>query len=202
MENNGNWELGDFYRQIGYAADLKNVYFNFYDAPFPPISYVFFHFLYKINPIQADIETWLHRGYTIEYEPIIFVMWTVAQVLFILYFIHRLTKFSLMKSVCLTMILFFSLPFFAGAFERGNTVLITVLFLLAALYLREQNGKWQQELALIMIALAAGSKAIPCIMGLLYIREKKMEQCSSLNYMGSNYSFITFCIYWRTCRIY
>ena len=184
MENNPDWELADFYRQIGYAEDLQNIYFNTMDAPFPAISYIFFHFLYSINPQQAEISTWLQRGYTIPYEPVIFVMWTVIQVLFILYFIHKITKFSLENAVCFTIVLFMSLPYFAGAFERGNTVLVTVLFLLAALYLREQNGKWQQELALIMIALAAGSKAIPCIMGLLYIREKNYQAAIHLFIWG------------------
>ena len=184
MEHNSNWELSDFYRQIGYAMDLKNTYFITSDAPFPALSYIFFHYLYLINPAKADIATWLTKGYAIPYEPIIYVMWTVIQVLLILYFIQRITKFSLKKAVCFTILIFLSLPFFAGAFERGNTVLVTVLLLMAALYLRDHTSKWHQELALILVALAAASKVTPCIIGLLYIREKKYNQAAHLFIWG------------------
>ena len=184
MENNSNYELSDFFRHIGYAADLKHVYFVTSDAPFPALTYIFFHYLYLINPVQTDLAVWLRKGYTLPYEPIIYVMWTVIQVLLILYFIQRITKLSLHNTVCLTIALFLSLPFFAGAFERGNTVLVTLLLLMAALYLREKEGKLHQELALIFIALASASKITPCIMGMLYIKENRWKDTAHLFFWG------------------
>ncbi len=61
MQENYNWQFSDYFRQIVYASDLKNIYFNTSDAPFPPFAYIFFHVLYLLNPIDFDnisLECW------------------------------------------------------------------------------------------------------------------------------------------------
>ena len=47
MEHNYDWQFSDFFRQIVYSSDLKNIYFNTSDVPFPPLAYIFFHLIYN-----------------------------------------------------------------------------------------------------------------------------------------------------------
>ena len=56
MEHNYQYQFSDFFRQIVYASDLKNIYCNTGDAPFPPLAYLFFYVLHQINPIDVPIE--------------------------------------------------------------------------------------------------------------------------------------------------
>ena len=39
MEHNYQYQFSDFFRQIVYASDLKNIYCNTGYAPFPPLAY-------------------------------------------------------------------------------------------------------------------------------------------------------------------
>ena len=100
------------------------------------------------------------------------------------YLVQKLTKLSLGNATFFTIMILFSTPYFSGVLERGNTIFITVIFLCGALYLRENKSIWHRQTALILIACAAGFKALPCIMGLLYIREKKYREAVHLFIWG------------------
>ena len=180
MGGNSDYALTDYSRHVGYAIELERVYHGSRDACFPPLTYLFFHFLCAINPVSTQRGLWYKKIFRIKYEPLIYIMWTLLQSTLLFYLIKKITKLSLNRALCLTLLLFFSLPFFGGAFERGNPVLVTTIFLCAALYLREQPERWKQELALILIACAAAFKVIPCVMGLLYIKERKWKDAAHL----------------------
>ena len=51
-----NFHFSDYFRQIVYASDLKNIYFNTNDAPFPPLAYCFYHLIYMLCSFDAKIE--------------------------------------------------------------------------------------------------------------------------------------------------
>ena len=75
----------------------------------------------------------------------------------------------------LTLLLLASAPLFI-AIERGNPVFPVTVMTLWALYLQNEEEAWKKELALILIAAAAGFKIYPAIFGLLYIKEKRFPE--------------------------
>ena len=91
MEHNYSWQFSDFFRQIIYASDLKNIYFNTGDAPFPPFAYIFFHLIYKMNPVDAPIELgswWIVQSH--QYNLLIFLMFMAAVIIFFVEAIKRI----------------------------------------------------------------------------------------------------------------
>lgn len=59
------------------------------------------------------------------------------------------------------------------AYERGNSILVSLLFLLLFFYLKDSEKGYQREWALISLAVAANIKIYPAIFGLLLLAEKK-----------------------------
>ena len=57
--------------------------------------------------------------------------------------------------------------------ERGNSALNVMVMILWAFALRDSERPWERELALLLIAVAAGFKVYPCIFGLLYLFERR-----------------------------
>lgn len=55
MEHNFKCTFSDYFRQLIYSKDLKNIYFNTTDAPFPPLAYCIFHIIDKISPINGIV---------------------------------------------------------------------------------------------------------------------------------------------------
>ena len=55
MEHNFKYTFSDYFRQLIYSKDLKNIYFNTTDAPFPPLAYCIFHIINKISPIRGIV---------------------------------------------------------------------------------------------------------------------------------------------------
>jgi hypothetical protein len=85
--------------------------------------------------------------------------------------------------------LLLSTPFFAGAYERGNSVMIVVVLLLIALNWRDSESMVKRELAMILIAICAGIKIYPAIFGLLYLKEKRWKETLRLVLYGIVFFF-------------
>lgn len=189
LGTSNDWELADFFRHIGYASDLKNTYYVSRDACFPPLAYLFFHILYMLNPLPKEIsaDNWqAYAMYPYEILLLVFCM-IIAGILF-----YEIIRISLGKqALVLTMLLVLSAPVFI-AIERGNPIFGVTVMLLWSLYLREQPEKWKRELALILIAVAAGFKIYPAILGLLYIKEKRFSETKRLLVYGILLFFVPF----------
>lgn len=191
MEHNYRWQFSDFFRQIVYASDLENIYFNTGDAPFPPLAYCFYHLLWKWNPIEVPIElsSWLELS-RYQFNLLLFLVIKVIEIL-LLYIIIRkvLSEYKEMGANIFAVLIILSAPFFEGAIERGNIALLTLILLLFALFYRDSDNAFQKEMALFLIAIAAGLKAYPAIFGLLYIKEKRWKEAGRLIIYG-----VIFCI--------
>ncbi len=60
--------------------------------------------------------------------------------------------------------------------ERGNTVIITIVFLFIYLFYYNSENKILRELALICLACAAAMKLYPAVFGLLLLSDKKFKE--------------------------
>lgn len=203
MEHTYGWQFLDFYRHIAYAGDLKNIYANTKDAPFPPLAYCFFHILYILNPdnpinpvnainwhqviMSASLEV-----QSISYNPLIFLMWNITLFSLLLLAIKIICKFPKHQSFLLFASLIFSAPFMYGAIEMGNPVVIVLILLLFSIHFSSSHNIILREISLILIAIAAGWKIYPAIFGFIYLREHRYKEAVRLLFWGILFFFAPF----------
>ena len=184
MDNFGGFEFGDYFRHMFFMQDCKHVYVNVSGAwgAFPPLVYLFYNALFHLTLRDGSIYTnWAEYEYS-DYALLVFLFYTVFLTLAFLYAIKLWKKQSHYRMLVVCLLL--SMPFFAGAYERGNSVLIVVVLLLIALNWRENESKLKRELAMVLIAVCAGIKIYPAIFGLLYIKEKRWKEAIRLVLYG------------------
>ncbi len=192
MENNFNWQFSDFFRQIVYASDLRNIYFNTEDAPFPPLAYIFFHLIYKINPFSLPVElkSW-RQAQNHQYNLLIFLMFMIFVSIFLVDIVKKILGNGRWTSFFIYSVLL-SAPFLSGAFERGNIAIVVCLLLLTSLFWKDTTIAWKREAALILIAVSAGLKIYPAIFGLIYLKEKRWSETVRLIIYGLMFFFVPF----------
>lgn len=182
MENNSDWVTSDFFRHVHHSQYLSNIYNMELDAYFPPLAYIFYYFIYRISFIgflSDDYRDMLTEPYQI----IIFIMYTLIAVVWLGYMFDEL-NISITKRRLLFFSVVFSTPVFAGALERGNMALYVIVIILNALIWKDSDQCWKREASLILIAIAAGLKVYPAVLGLLYIKEKKRKEAIRLIIYG------------------
>ncbi|NLG04689.1 MAG: DUF2029 domain-containing protein [Clostridia bacterium] len=189
MEHNGKWEFADYFAHVFFGKDLLKTYNSFdVDPCFPPLAYLFYHFMYRINP--AGEQAMDRNGVmAYQYNMFLFVIYTVVTAVFFasaiqLYNERQDHKSRNGKNLILTLVALFSVPFFGSAIERGNAVFLVCVLLIYALVLRDSESKVNREIALILIAIAANFKLYPAIMGLMYIKEKRYKEAFRLIIYG------------------
>ena len=193
IENNSTWELSDHFRQVGFGSDIAGVYMK--DEPvacFPPLAYLFYNFLYNINPILADDNQWLFEALKLPYEAIMVIMLFISISLLLFNVTFKILNVGIDKTTFFLLTVLFSVPFFGSAIERGNIIYLVLVILLFALYFKDSDKVWQRELSLILIAIAASFKITPAILGLLYLKEKRFKEAIRLVIYGIIFFFVPF----------
>ena len=178
MEHNHDWQFSDFFRQIIYASDLKNIYFNTTDVPFPPLAYLIFNLIYRINPKEYDISAleW-KKAAEDNINMVIFIIIELINIIILYLIINKyLKKYNYKKSIAFYICISLSAPFLAGAIERGNTALFVLTLILVSLYYKDSVNKHKKHLSLILLAIAIGFKIYPIIFILLWIKEKRYKE--------------------------
>lgn len=193
MQHNFLYQFSDYFRQIIYASDLKNIYFNTGDAPFPPFAYIWFHLLYRINPVDAPIEfaSW-EIVENFQYNLLVFVIFMMLITVLLFEILRRMQCFDERSSVIFIFLILLSTPFLAGAIERGNIAIVVCTMLLWAMHLKDSKVAWKREMALLLIASSAGLKIYPAIFGLIYVKEKRWKEVRRLFFYGMLIFFFPF----------
>ncbi len=91
-----------------------------------------------------------------------------------------------------------SYPFVAGILERGNSSFVVLILLAAALRFRRSKDRRKKEIALFLIAIAAGLKIYPAVFGLLYLSEKRYREAFRLTIYGVLSFFLPFVFFGGT----
>lgn len=174
----------DFKSHINFTADLKNTYSTSMHACFPPLIYLFYHFLYLIIPKVDNIDMLYNFVYAI-YSSVMFITFS--------YICSKmLEKESFAKRLTATVLFALSAPFVFGIIEQGNIVLLPMMLLAVAALWRDSENKVKRELALIFIAVAAGIKVYPAIFGIIYLTEKRYKEAIRLIIYGILFFFVPF----------
>lgn len=147
------------------------------DAIYPAFAYCliyFFNFFipgsYKNN--FGDLQKICDQSETFVIAHLFYAMITLALAYFI---IKSFGKSEYKGKYALIFILLTSSPYIF-LIERGNTVIITILFLFVYIFGYNSENKVIRELALICLACAAAMKLYPALFGLLLLSDKKYKE--------------------------
>lgn len=177
---NGNFV--DFGAHVARMMDGIPYDINDWDARFPPLAYLFYGAISRLL-INTDCNKWILL-YMVMLLVITLCIWFSV--------IHSYNLFPANRTLFFCCILLLSHPYLWAAFKAANAAFYVLVLLMAAMLLRESEKKFYRELALILIALAAGLKIAPAIFGLLYIKEKRYAEAGRLIIYGIIFFFVPF----------
>ena len=184
----------DFFNHISYSRDPSKVYFQSVHACFPPLAYVFYYAISLILPSDATI---MYNAVDTQYSALIvyIVYFVLCVVAFAFLMMAIMKKLKLNYTVTVIFLLLSSNIFIFEVLERGNSVLIVTLLLLAAIWLKDSPKAYCREIALICIAVAAGFKVYPALFGFMYLREKRIKEGFRLLIYGIIFFFLPFAFF-------
>lgn len=178
----------DFIMHVNFSKDLSNVYYTSAHACFPPLIYLFYHAISLMLPTQVSFDAFQdYRFFGVIFVILEFVMF------------HYMCKKMMNKEkdyvvLAIAMLVTLSSNFINGVIQSANIAFFVMLLLMLAVCLRESNSRLKQELAMILIAIAAAIKIYPAIFGLLYLQERKTKQALRLIIYGLFFFFAPFIV--------
>lgn len=182
FDGGGNY-IGDFINNLHYPTHEGGPWFDSIWATFPPLAYTFYYLLNVVLTRANYVYELL--AYTVITAASAMVMLYAVQLIFLRY------KRSLGEGTVFALCLLLS-GVSVFTIERGNSVFNVMIMLLLAMALKDSDKGWQRELALVLIAVAAGFKIYPCLFGLLYLLEKRYKEALRLVIYGVALFFIPF----------
>ena len=171
----------DFFNHIAYCEDLSNTYYVNYNANFPPFAYMFYKFFRFALP--SDQIVMFHSTAMGPGALLVFVIYNVILFSLIQFNVIAYDNNSIQAKL-IFLLFVVSYPTVFGVVERGNAAGIVLMMLLGACRLRDSNSKVDREVALLLIAMAAGFKVYPAVMGFLYVAEKRFKEATRLLLYG------------------
>lgn len=192
FHNFGTDAYMDFFNHITYARYPSETYAQTEHACFPALAYVFYYVFSLILPSNSTVK--FDASMTSPYATLTYVMYSTVLCMVLLYLVKKLLNYNGRTVACVIGLVLLS-NFFLTTIERGNSVLIVLILLLGALVLRNSEKSWHRELALILIAVAAGFKIYPAIFGLLYLLEKRYKEAVRLIVYGIVFFVVPFAFF-------
>ena len=179
--------FNDFIFHLYLSDDLNTVYTKSIHICFPPLIYLFYHALNLMMPPHAKTDINYNAMYNL------CVIYLIIGFLIFAFIIKRFLKKQNDKKVLLTVILLtLSSCFTFGIIQCANIAFLVVMLLLLAVDLRESDSKFKQELAMILIAIAAAIKIYPAVFGILYLAERRYKESFRLIIYGILFFFVPF----------
>lgn len=186
----GYFSMSDMLMHLQFVQEPGKVYFVNEQACFPPFAYIFYFLLTRITPVSAIPDMNYYRNLPIFNLIYLIIMIIICCIL--MEQIRILLKDRTKYPLGIGLLVLLSEPFWGSAIERGNSVLIALVLLMGAFIFRDSTSKVLREIALIFIAMAAGFKIYPAVVGLLYIMEKRYKEALRLILYGVLVIFVPF----------
>ena len=195
--NDGQDCFMDFMNHVKYCTDPSETYFISKHACFPPMAYLMYYFFSRLIPYDSIT---LHNAAEIgPYAYLVYFLYTLLLfVLLIAITNSYLEKYSSTFKILFQIQFTLSYPFVAGILERGNSSFVVLILLAAALRFRRSKNRRKKEIALFLIAIAAGLKIYPAVFGLLYLSEKRYREAFRLTIYGVLSFFLPFVFFGGT----
>lgn len=168
------------YRTDTFMDFFNSVYDSMFEDPYidrgviyPPLTYLFYRycgqFLSGIEGSSLEMRS-LQTG-------LIAIFALTAILCWLLWRAIRKASIPKLQHILPPLLLFCSLPFLY-AFERGNSIVLAVLFLFLYIRWYDADHPALRELALLCLAVAAAIKIYPAVWGLLLIRDKRWKEAA------------------------
>ena len=185
--------MADYYNVAKFSVD-KNPYMyglcdsNAAEHAYPPLAYLIFYFLGKcaaylnLNAFAAG-----HTNIGLATSSL-FMFFTSAIIYLILYDTYKgnkIFKFSIATVIMLSGIFMFS-------FERGNIITLAAICTTFFILNYNHDNKIIREIAFIALAIAAGLKAYPAILGIVLLFDRKYRESIRLFIYGLIFAFVPF----------
>lgn len=165
--------LADFFNHILYVRDF-DPYFNstgsIADHCFPPLCYLIFHGFTGLVKNPPTLEALQHDLTAVGTALSLFLIVATG----FISLLGKLSHWNRRHDAMVTLMMLFSggLIF---TIERGNFILITVLFVTCYLILKEKKSAAAKTIAAFCLAAASATKVYPCIFGILWLNRRDMK---------------------------
>lgn len=157
---------------------FNSMYDTIYKRPYergviyPPLCYVMYYIL-SLFCTEEQLKVSNAFDLKILQGPMVsFMIYSILIILILIFLIIKMKKGSSKERYLFAILMMLSLPFLF-AFERGNIVLVALIFLMIFMCFKDSENKFLRELALISLAASAAIKIYPAIFGLILLKEKR-----------------------------
>lgn len=186
----------DYSIHIGFASAPigTNIYEFSFMACFPPLAYLMYGFFARLGGYVSEDPSYLgNSDVIIGSNLVIFMVYNFICVLLLAYACSLyIKKRGFLYQIVFPALLIFSYPIAFSAMERGNSVFLVAPLIAIALAWRNDTSKFKRECAMILIAICAGLKLYPAVLGLLYLKEKRWVETIRLLIYGLVLFFFPF----------
>jgi len=166
LANDPNNALMDFYNSIQYGFkpySQKVIY--------PPLINVVYGFLGRYLPDKSN--TYILRS--TQMGTLVFGTYIIFVYSSLIFTFNKFLNGNFYKKMLFSFIILTSLPFLF-AYERANSIVPTLVFMLIFLFGYQSTSKNMRIFSYIALGIAAGIKIVPAIFGILLVREKQYKE--------------------------
>lgn len=184
----------DYFVHVGGSSQPEMLYKQGGDwFCFPPLSYCMYYLIWRTTGVQSDDVLDRDAFRESNASLLIYVAYNVFQMFLLAYCVLLLfRRIDFTHGVLLPATIFLSFPFFCTSIQLGNSVALAAILLALAVALLESNTKLHTEIAMLLIAVAAGLKFIPAVFGLIFIKNKDYKRAFRLLLYGVILLFVPF----------
>lgn len=150
------------------------IYLRPYDRGviYPPLCYLMYYVLTLFStPEQLKVDNAMTLK-TMQGPMFSFMIYSLLIILVFIFLTLKMKKGSNKEKYLFISLMLLSLPFLF-AFERGNIVFVSLIFLMIFICYKDSKNKFLREISLISLAVAASLKIYPAIFGIMLIKEKR-----------------------------
>ncbi len=157
---------------------------------YPPLAYVFYHIMLQLFPpvLAAHGSLPLRMSHAGLIAIVVCSIIGLVAVFSACFFAKKGNNKYRALFAALVML---SHPFLYAT-ERANLILVSFLFLMGYIFLKDSKKRWLRELSYVCLALSAALKIYPAIFGLLLIKEKRWADAFKCFIWGLLFFFIPF----------
>ena len=166
---------------------------------YPPLCYIIYYICNRFVPEEVINENWYNfpGGNTIKATQggqLSFFLFMGIILIAIGYVTYRYLNFDKNEKIFALIVLFTSTPFLYSI-ERGNIILYSYFFAFAFIVGYKSQKRYIRELSYLCLAISAGLKIYPAILGLLLIREKRIKDALKCILYGIILFFVPFMLF-------
>ena len=186
--------FSDYYYHIAGSSDTSIMYSYGDPYSFPPFAYFMYSLLWSLNPYK-DSESILHwQNYRdADNSLVVFVIYNMLLIVLLIYcIIQYFDKLNAKYVILLPTALLVSYPFMCTSIQRGNVVILVAILLAFSWLWMDSDNRIKQELALLFIAVSAGFKLYPALIGIVYLKRKEWKKAFRLVLYGIIAVFVPF----------